>query len=271
MAHVTNFRVLVSFYLYNPKNLAARPKLFVPTQEFSHFLQFINATLGIVLTIPEGEPGENFMITFGAGDTPRPRYLGRSVSQSDFVSFQDRFPPADDQDVCARAAPADIESLLAKLTLNVKPSQRKKNGKIRKQKEAAEERKESLHLVQRCMQLRPVARGLSDSSDSSPPSDAHGVDTYMGAVFAAIDIEVAEQSHTTILEVGISTLDSRRVAGIAPGDAAQNWLGLIQSHHLRVYDYRFMCNTKYVRGCPDSFNFGYVLRLPIACWISLGS
>ncbi|KAL2752504.1 hypothetical protein ACRALDRAFT_2111861 [Sodiomyces alcalophilus JCM 7366] len=247
------------FYIYSPKDLAARPKLFVPTKQFGRFLEFVNATLGIVLTIPEGEPGENFLVRF---DTPRPRYLGRCTSRSDFHAFPDRAPPAKDQDLCTGLSPDAIERLLAKLNPNVRSSTRRRNAKDKKQRIAAEQRRESLHLVQRCLGLRP-AGGLSGPGDCSPPVDIHGTAaaTYTDAVFASIDIEVAEQSHRTILEVGISTFDSRRIVGITPGDAARNWMPFIQSHHLLVYDYRFMRNTKYVRGCPESFNFGYMPML----------
>ncbi|ROT35694.1 hypothetical protein SODALDRAFT_283280 [Sodiomyces alkalinus F11] len=252
--HVWDF-----FYIYNPKDLPAFPKLFVPTKQFSHFLEFVNATLGIVLTIPEGPPSQNFFVHFGAQGTLRPRYLGRCASQSEFLAIKDRVPPVHDQDVCAGASPDSIASLLEKLRL-VEKSSRKSKVKTKKQTKAAEQRRESLHLVQRCLGLRPAARGHSDPNDSPLALDIHGAVPYgrdMDVVFASIDIEVAEQSHKTVLEVGISTFDSRRIVDAPPGDTARNWMPFIQSHHLRVYDYRFMCNTKYVKGCPDNFNFGY--------------
>lgn len=75
-------------------------------------------------------------------------------------------------------------------------------------------------------------------------------------IFISIDVEVNERCHTEVTEIGISTLDTRELIGLAPGQRGEEWQSHIQSRHLRVEEYAHHVNRLYVRGCPDNFDFG---------------
>lgn len=75
-------------------------------------------------------------------------------------------------------------------------------------------------------------------------------------IFISIDVEVNERCHTEVTEIGISTLDTRELIGLAPGQRGEEWQSRIKSRHLRVEEYAHHVNRLYVRGCPDNFDFG---------------
>ncbi|KAJ8120177.1 hypothetical protein ONZ43_g3050 [Nemania bipapillata] len=58
------------------------PLLLVPTTQFEEYLNIANHQLGVSLAIPRGAAGEQFSLTFGEWDTPRPRFLGRASDAS---------------------------------------------------------------------------------------------------------------------------------------------------------------------------------------------
>ncbi|KAM0334295.1 hypothetical protein ACHAQA_001318 [Verticillium albo-atrum] len=242
------------FYVYNPRNLKATPKLFVPTVQFENFLCVVNASVGIRLTIPPGTPGHKFILEFGEGGGPRPRYLGRSSSGTEFNIIRGAIPIPDEVDIGKGTAEAVINDLVRKLdVLNLAKKEVKKEKSAKRREEAKTRRSDGIKSVQRMLGLRPVA-GLGARSVSVDEPIPHNCD--QDVVFAAVDIEVAEESHGTVLEVGISILDTRDLVDTAPGVNGQNWHPLIKHYHLLVYETRFQRNYKYCHGCPDAFNFG---------------
>lgn len=242
------------FYLYNPRSLEEAPKLFVPTVQFEHFLRIVNALAGIRLTIPPGVPGSKFHLKFGEGCSPRPRFLGRSICESDFTNIRLKTPIHHDDDVGKGVSEAVIDDLVRKLhVLKFAKKEAKKEKNAKRREEANMRRLDGIRSVQRMLGLRPVA-GVSARQVDIEQVIPH--DRELDAVFAAVDIEVAEESHSVILEVGISILDTREVVNVPPGINAQNWSSLIEYHHLLVYETRFQRNYKYCHGCPDAFNFG---------------
>jgi hypothetical protein len=76
------------------------------------------------------------------------------------------------------------------------------------------------------------------------------------AVFISVDVEVHERSQSQVTEIGISTLDTRDLLGVAPGTNGEEWQSRIQSRHLRVKEHGNHANLLYVRGCPANFEFG---------------
>ncbi|PNH42073.1 hypothetical protein VD0004_g5173 [Verticillium dahliae] len=220
------------FYLYNPRSLEEAPKLFVPTVQFEHFLRIVNALAGIRLTIPPGAPGSKFHLKFGEGGSPRPRFLGRSICESDFTNIRLKTPIHHDDDVGKGVSEAVIDDLVRKLhVLKFAKKEAKKEKNAKRREEANMRRLDGIRSVQRMLGLRPVA-GVSARQVDIEQVIPH--DRELDAVFAAVDIEVAEESHSVILEVGISILDTREVVNVPPGINAQNWSSLIEYHHLLV-------------------------------------
>ncbi|KAH8673630.1 hypothetical protein BX600DRAFT_210920 [Xylariales sp. PMI_506] len=74
--------------------------------------------------------------------------------------------------------------------------------------------------------------------------------------FISIDVEADERNKNTITEIGIAILDASRVDGIPPGHNGVNWFSMIEAHHLRISEHRYVVNHEFVQGCPDSFKFG---------------
>lgn len=246
--------------MYNPRESSLNASLLVPTKQFVRFLGVVNARLGIRLTIPEGIPGDKFRVQFGVGGTPCPRYLGRSTRRRDFEAVSNAIPPADEVDLCKRASPIGIDELAQKLNVvNISKAGKKKQKSQKRQREAKERQLDSLQHVQRCLGIRGADRSLIGPDGKVLRLNIWNTMPYKrhsDVVFAAIDIEVAEQSPSTILEIGISILDTLEVVTSPPGENASNWFRVIKSHHLLTYETRFTRNHKFVHGCPDAYDFG---------------
>lgn len=75
-------------------------------------------------------------------------------------------------------------------------------------------------------------------------------------VFVCVDVESYEKDHKKITEVGIASLDTRHLAGLAPGENGENWRATIKARHFRISEYKHLVNHEYVSGCPDRFDFG---------------
>jgi hypothetical protein len=75
-------------------------------------------------------------------------------------------------------------------------------------------------------------------------------------VFVCVDVESYEKAHDKITEVGVATLDTRDLEGVAPGKDGDNWRPKIRARHFRIEQYKHLVNRDFVHGCPDSFDFG---------------
>ncbi len=75
-------------------------------------------------------------------------------------------------------------------------------------------------------------------------------------VFVCVDIEAFERNQSLITEVGVATLDTLDLTGVAPGSNGRNWHSKIRARHFRILEYANLKNTDFVNGCPDRFEFG---------------
>lgn len=99
-------------------------------------------------------------------------------------------------------------------------------------------------------------------------------------VFVSVDVESYEFNHSAITEIGISILDTYRLPARnaqyitndepphpnsalprnnipdAPKSRAEAILALIESHHFRINENRFLRNGTYVSDAADRFEFG---------------
>jgi hypothetical protein len=75
-------------------------------------------------------------------------------------------------------------------------------------------------------------------------------------VFVCVDAESFERAHHKITEIGVATLDTRDLSGIAPGPDGENWRSKIHARHFRVQEHAHLINSDFVVGCPDRFDFG---------------
>jgi hypothetical protein len=75
-------------------------------------------------------------------------------------------------------------------------------------------------------------------------------------VFVCIDVEAYERNQKIITEVGIATLDTADLIGIAPGDGGAGWTSKIRARHFRIQENRRYFNWEFIQGCADKFQFG---------------
>lgn len=247
--------MISSFYIYDPRALDQAPFIFVPTKQFEHFLDVINASIQTKLTIPHGKPGEMFYVTFGSSCTIRPKYIARSASYNEYRAIRESIPPPEEDDACPNATLFGKEMLISLLNLHKNCEDSKSRSKKKKEKKA-HNREESLYDAQLYLGLRPTAGKVGDKMKKIELDKPVPYIQDQNVVFACIDIEVAEEHHGTFLEIGISILDTKNIVGIPPGQNGCNWLPFINNRHLIVDEYRHIQNRKYVKGCPDLFNFG---------------
>lgn len=89
-------------------------------------------------------------------------------------------------------------------------------------------------------------------------------------VFITIDVEAIEVAPNPVSEIGIAVLDMKRLGGVVPGSAAENWWKFIEAHHLRVKEYAGLVNYRFVQGCPRNFDFGFVYTL-FSTWYAVAN
>lgn len=56
---------------------------------------------------------------------------------------------------------------------------------------------------------------------------------HSNVVFVCVDVEAYEKDSSKITEIGISTLDTKKLEGVAPGQAASDWRNKIRARHFR--------------------------------------
>ncbi|KAJ4229892.1 hypothetical protein NW759_003258 [Fusarium solani] len=229
-------RVWDFFYLHDPDEPTRDPYLLVPTVQFQAFLDDINLELGISLKIPLGVNTERFYMRFNDPDTPRPRYLRRS---EDETSLDIRpWPTIDDDDVnlYETAEKGQRAEWRDKLKLV-------KTGFIPKQRNSF---KALFNKRNRDLMLKHTQDYLGLVGNP----EGHDV------VFICVDVEAIERPPNPVSEIGFAILDTRDIQGIAPGECGRGWWPKIKCHHLRVKEYAGLRNYRYVKGCPNAFNFG---------------
>jgi hypothetical protein len=75
-------------------------------------------------------------------------------------------------------------------------------------------------------------------------------------VFICVDVESHERAHHKITEIGLATLDTRDLVGVAPGKDGEEWRKQIKARHFRINEHRHLVNHEFVQGHPDGFGFG---------------
>ncbi|KAK5156461.1 hypothetical protein LTR04_005616 [Oleoguttula sp. CCFEE 6159] len=75
-------------------------------------------------------------------------------------------------------------------------------------------------------------------------------------IIISIDIEAYEKPPRPITEIGISTLDTRDLIGVAPGNNCEAWFALVRTRHFRIAEHAHLRNGDFVAGCPDKYEFG---------------
>ena len=75
-------------------------------------------------------------------------------------------------------------------------------------------------------------------------------------VLVCVDVEAYERDNRKITEIGVSTLDTLDLVGMAPGERGENWIPHIRSRHIRIRGREHLKNKDFCPGDADSFQFG---------------
>ncbi|KAH6642476.1 hypothetical protein C7974DRAFT_409031 [Boeremia exigua] len=263
------------YYVWDIDN-QAKPLVLVCETQVQALLGDINNHLQLGLRITDQQREDALVSRFP--DHPRctPRYLGRSHSREDYDSMIRNAP---DHDFRAQGepekAPLDDLSLEAfkQLMEESFEAQRAKNKatKAKKQQERILKQKtlsDQFKRAQRYLGLRPNADANSVNPNSPPPAIDPSLPVPFAfdqsVVFVCVDVESYERAHHKITEVGITTLDTRELATVAPGADGENWRRLIRARHFRIRDHMHLVNSEFVQGCPDRFYFGESTVIPLS-------
>ncbi|AEO57615.1 hypothetical protein MYCTH_101870 [Thermothelomyces thermophilus ATCC 42464] len=252
-------RVWDLYYIHCPEDMQMDPVIFVPTYQFQHLLDVINAKLETRFTIPPGSNKERFMMSFGTEKSPLPRFLGRSDSAQTFKALCGAIPephPDDDLSKVPQLGVEEFRKLLKRTRADRKKAKRSDRNRL-KRIEAHKAWGRSIKRVQRYLGLRARAGdGMAARLTESDFSRLIINEPEQFVLFVAIDIEAWEQDQNLITEIGIAVLDTTEVKDIAPGEGCQNWFPLIEARHIRVKENSWATNSRFVRGCADHFSFG---------------
>ncbi|KAG5954834.1 hypothetical protein E4U57_003957 [Claviceps arundinis] len=246
------------FELHFPGD-ALQSCILVPTVQFVRFLQDINARLGTELCIPRSNEAF-FSLNFGQPGTPQARYVGNSRNKPEVL--------ADEQQVLHEEAiswrTADKEHKRAWLAnwersraLVASHDSRDAAKRAKQIAERAEAKKRDMEANLRALQARlGITSAGMGGEEEQQQQFLNDATSSKPVVFLSIDIEVLEDEPRSMTEIGVAVLDTRDLHGREPGPGGFRWWECIKSHHLVVREYASHRNHKYVRGCPDMFQFG---------------
>ncbi|KAF2464640.1 uncharacterized protein BDR25DRAFT_95977 [Lindgomyces ingoldianus] len=264
-----------------------KPLILVHEEQFQTLLKEINLLLRLGLKITDEQRNNGLVSPFPEHPRCTPRYLGRSHSRQQFDDMVEAVPSPS-----FRAPGEKISPPLEKRTLEYFKQQmeelldlQRAKGKAQKLKKKQERiiKQQNMGMqfkrAQRYLGLRlakkngPNLPGNVDLTWEEPrKSEEEGAGklsiTSINAslpvpfpfekdvVIVSVDVESYERDHNKITEVGIATLDTRDLNGVAPGKDGEAWRSKIRARHLRIYEHRHLNNVEFVSGCAGNFEFG---------------
>ncbi|KAJ8130076.1 hypothetical protein O1611_g3560 [Lasiodiplodia mahajangana] len=259
------------FSLCHPTG-ARGPLLLIPTIQFEQFLDTLNAQFNGKLAIPEGSAGEQFSLTFGQWDTPRPRFLERANNARgvDALIARAQTLPADDLShltpACYRTYCDKVDEIYGSLNPTTEGMDKATRKRIRKRKECGR----MLKRVQRYLGLRKATGHMSSHMPSknsvatnwnvSKPAPFRPKESVR---FVCVDVEADEKEATRVTEIGLAVLDTEDLIDTCPGEKGENWFPLVQAHHIRIKERCYIVNSEFVNGCPEAFDFGESQIVPL--------
>ena len=239
------------------------------------FLAWINKRLDLNLRLEGSGRQRGLLIDFPDDGTPRPRYLGTSDSKRMYTAYEHSIPKAFDE---MPSTDRSFEAFKRKIEAGIEATKnRKKRSKQKRQQEKAltksdwsrQLRRAQRYLGLRAQEQEAVSLGRALALDEPVPELAYDVAPRhpfdSDVIFISVDVESYERSHNQITEIGIATLDSRALTGIASGQLARNWQDKVKARHFIIDENAHLVNSKYVDGCPNSFEkqFGISERISI--------
>ncbi|KAJ9609182.1 hypothetical protein H2200_006954 [Cladophialophora chaetospira] len=273
------------YYLHAPFSLSAKPIVLVPLEQ----VQQLITQIGQAFKVPVSVPKFPFTLTFFADGTPEPVFLGQSCSKDDAIKLQNTIPAAPlAHGECAEGASPKVKQAFADFkskcqgAVLAKGKGKGAGGKKKREEDRLLTVKDwyvQLKRAQRCLGLRQKTGHVQYSDPGMSWEEqqefhlkqlkkAHFVLDPLNVdqpapfpfekepVIIAIDIESYERAHNLITEIGISTLDTLDLVGVAPGPNGKQWLDQIRSRHFRINGREHLVNKDFCIGHPDAYQFG---------------
>lgn len=195
----------------------------------------------------------------------RPRWLGHSSSRAQTDYWPDKLDEtASKHDIMSKSK--DVELFKQKMEQAYEIGRaKKKAGKRAKQEQMVHKRQgmaKELARAQKYLGLlaadeENVLSEMADLSISAlDPTNPAPHAFVSEPIFIAIDVEAYEREPKQVTEVGVATLDTRDLKGVAPGTNGEGWQGAIRARHFRIAEYKHLVNKDFVEGCPEHFEFG---------------
>jgi len=150
-----------------------------------------------------------------------------------------------------------------KATLDKLHDAQKTKGKAKREKTYVERVDRQLAMLeqfkraQRYLSLRS-SESAATSGPMQPidPSLPTSFAFDQSVVFVSVDVESYEKAHHKITEIGVATLDTRDLVGVAPGADGKDWQKIIKARHFRIKEHKHLVNHEFVAGHPEGFDFG---------------
>ncbi|KAH9898852.1 hypothetical protein F4778DRAFT_171810 [Xylariomycetidae sp. FL2044] len=259
------------FVLMDPKG-KRDPISLIPSVQFRRFLDKANQDLGTRLAIPNGplESGnlrDLFFFAFRGTETTRPRYLGQmdSYTKLKWLEAQAYGLPQENYGLLSLGILALHEDTFDNIAKSWKPVQVKDKKKEDAALRRAQRQKASGRMVKRLQVYLGLRNKVAIKASPWSPGAIAANWTHDMTVpfksaesvrFVCVDIEAWERDHRIVTEVGLAVLDRDDTMQQPPGRNAQNWFRLIKAHHFVIEEYTHLKNTRYVKGCPEKFEFG---------------
>lgn len=258
-----------SFSRYNistPDVLANQSILLVPFHQVELLVDDIRKRFAVSdLTVP----GYPFTINFFNDNAPKPSFLGTCNAEADISDLKAKVEavPWGYGEMSINASEAersDLETFMMKCRDMLSVDDRKnKTTKKKKEKRRVRTMEGDLSTLQRAQEylgLRPASMTRSSASLAQTPvvdlTKPSPYPPHREPVLISVDVESYERDHSLITEIGVSTLDTRDLHDLAPGETGDNWTQKIRSRHFRIKDREHYVNYQYCIGDAGKFLFG---------------
>lgn len=288
-----NLPFISSFYIHTHIQ-GSKPLVLIPASEVEDLFHEIKKKLHLLVYFPSPVREPGFLLRFDH-DMPRPRFLGKLSQAETFETLEARIPKAgykeDDEgegvDNRSFAAFKRMMEDAVEATKNKSRSSKEKkktNRILAKQGWVSQMKRVQCYLGVRPRQAPtiPVNPDIDPDVDfyhfeeakrkydialciNLPNIDLSRRVPYScdkDVVFVCVDVEAYEKANRPVTEIGISSLDTRDLRDLPPGDTGKLWMRQIRSRHFRITETAHLINKEFVAGCPDRFEFG------VSEWVS---
>ena len=257
----------------------------MPAEEVQALFDDVKKTLGLRVHFPSTEKEPGFRLSFTDEGIPRPRYLGRLGLDNSLNDLEAEMPPHSyteyDENILLddRSFTAFKKMMEAAIQATKQKSKAQKDRKKNERIATRQSWCEQLKRTQCYLGIRPkvdysMQNPLGDPG--IPPRELEAAvkkfeqarcinlpelnltspapyECQDHVVFVCVDVEAYEKDSRAVTEIGVSTLDTNDLAGLAPGEGGSAWMKKIRSRHFRIRETAHLTNSQFVAGCADKF------------------